>query len=151
MTRDGFLRGLAAMAAAPDLVLRIRQTGGAALPELPLTDLERHRLITMAKDPSWDLVCTMYRSNRLTALFRTIPEVMTALGQEAIDVAIRFWAEHPRSDLQFIAEASTFCNFVRGLGATPAVERIVAAAQDRLRSLSAGVGDVTRPVESHPA
>jgi hypothetical protein len=59
-----------------------------------------------------EVMCSLYRSNRLTALINTVPSVVGALGDRLAATASEFWATSPRADLQFLTEARTFCDFV---------------------------------------
>jgi len=109
---DGFHRGLAAMVADPELVLRARR-GDLGWAPRDLTGLERTRLAAMACDDRREALCSIYRSNRLTALVRTVPALVDALGPRLGPHAARFRAHHPRTDLQFRSEGAAFCRSTR--------------------------------------
>src|SRR5262245_57417474 len=96
----------------PQLTLATRRDGMGWAASLDLTDDERRRLLAMAADPRMEVVCSLYRSNRLTALVRTVPVVVEALGPRLGGVVSAFWVEHDRTDLQFRAEGEAFCQFV---------------------------------------
>jgi hypothetical protein len=78
-----------------------------------LTSREAARLSAMASDPRMSVLCSLYRSNRLTALVRTVPTVVDALGVRLSTTVSLFWVEHQRTDMQFRSEAREFCDFVR--------------------------------------
>lgn len=113
MSLDAFNAGLAALVSDPDLVRRIRAGDREWRSGSDVTDLEVSRLITMAHDPRMAVLCSLYRSNRLTALVRTVPAIVDRLGDRLSDAVTEFWLSHPRSDMQFRSEAEAFCGFVR--------------------------------------
>lgn len=113
MSLDAFYAGLAALVADPELVRRVRRGDGDALADATLTSQERSRLVRIAGDPRMDVMCSLYRSNRLTALVRTVPVVVVALDDRLGMVLTDFWRDHPRTDMQFRSEADAFCEFVR--------------------------------------
>lgn len=112
MSLDGFYRGLAAMVADPRLVRRSRQGDNQWLDAFELTNLERARLCTMAGDGRIEVMCSLYRSNRLTALVRTVPALVDALGERLEATVTEFWVSFSRPDLQWRTEAIAFCDFV---------------------------------------
>jgi hypothetical protein len=112
MCLDGFYRGLAAMASDPDLVRRSRTGDVDWLLAFDLTSLELDRLGIMARDDRMEVICSLYRSNRVTALINTVPTVVKALGDRLPATVSEFWASTPRTDLQFRTEGASFCNFV---------------------------------------
>lgn len=113
MSLDGFYRGVAALASNPDLVRRSRSGDEDWLHAFDLTPLEGDRLRQMARDPGMEVLCSLYRSNRLTALLRTVPTVVEALGARLRAEVDAFWASTPRPDMQFRTEGLAFCDFVR--------------------------------------
>jgi hypothetical protein len=110
---DGFNAGLAALVCDPDLVRRVRAGDHGWRPDSDVTDRELSRLITMANDPRMEVLCSLYRSNRLTALVRTVPAVVDALGDRLGGTVTEFWNRTPRTDMQFRSEGHAFCAFVR--------------------------------------
>jgi hypothetical protein len=100
------------MVSSPDLVRRIRIGDDGRLLEFELTSIELDRLRAMACDDRMEVICSLYRSNRLTALINTVPNVVQALGDRLAATASEFWATTPRADLQFLTEAAAFCDFV---------------------------------------
>ena len=114
MSLDGFYGGLAALAADPELVKRCRAGDQGWMLAFELAPLERHRLNAMARDNGMEVVCSLYRSNRLAALIRTVPALVEALGAGLGAEVSVFWISTPRSDMQFRSEGAAFCAFVRG-------------------------------------
>lgn len=112
MSLDGFYRGLAAMAGDPDLVRRSRTGDDGWLLGFDLSSIELERLSIMARDDGMEVICSLYRSSRLTALMNTVPSVVRALGDRLFATASEFWASTPREDLQFRTEGAAFCDFV---------------------------------------
>lgn len=133
MSLDAFYRGLAALVADPELVRRMRRGDHEHLDHAALTARESARLVTIAGDPRMDVMCSLYRSNRLTALVRTVPAVVDALGDRLAGVLGDFWRDHPRTDMQFRSEADAFCEFVRSrFPADEALTALIRAAQRAL-------------------
>lgn len=135
MSLEAFQVALAQLVSDPELVAAFRRGSGdpsfsARLGELD--QLERHRLSTMAHDPRMDVLCSLYRSNRLTALVRTVPELVEALGDELGPIVSSFWREVPRHDLQFRSEAAEFCRFVAGTTTDPAILGIAISCEAAL-------------------
>lgn len=112
MSLDGFYCGLAAMASDPELVRRARTGDSDWLLRFDLTAIELDRLSIMARNDRMEVICSLYRSNRLTALINTVPTVVKALGERLAAATSEFWAQAPRKDLQFRTEAARFCDFL---------------------------------------
>lgn len=113
MSREGFERALAAMIADPELVVTVRSGDDRPLDAFELEPQDRRRLRAMAADDRMAVNCSLYRSNRLTALVRTVPELVDALGAGLRASATEFWITTPRRDLQFVSEGRSFAEFVR--------------------------------------
>jgi hypothetical protein len=114
MSLDGFYRGLAALASNPELVRRSRTGDQDWLLAFELSPTELDRLKIMACDDGMEVMCSLYRANRLTALLRTVPSLVEALGNRLREEVTEFWRATPRSDMQFRTEGAAFCDFVRG-------------------------------------
>lgn len=114
MSLDGFHRGLALLVADPGVVRTARAGDRGWAEGIDLSPLERDRLVAMAGDGRMEVLCGLYRSNRLTALVRTVPALVDGLGDRLHDTVSAFWAGSPRTDLQFRSEGAAFCRFVRG-------------------------------------
>lgn len=67
----------------------------------------------MSRQDGMEIMCTLYRSNRLTALIDSVPTVVRALGNRLEVTLSEFWSSTPGSDMQFRTEGATFCDFVR--------------------------------------
>ena len=138
MSLGGFYTALARMVGDPELVRRVRRDGlaGSGFDLLALTDGDLERLEQMAHDPRMSVMCSLYRSNRLTALVRTVPAVVEALGDRLSDEVTEFWRITPRTDMQFISEAEEFCDFVRARhGDDPAIAAAIAESEAGLVGL----------------
>jgi len=110
---DGFYQGLAALAADPELARGSRAGDREWLRAFDLSPEESGRLVTMAADNGMEVLCSLYRSNRLTALVGTVPGVVYGLGERLDGALSVFWKQVPRSDMQFRTESLAFCDFVR--------------------------------------
>lgn len=82
MSLDGFQAILARLVADPELVLAVRADDANLAEDGYLTPFERTRLLVMVADERIEVLCSLYRSNRLKALVRTVPEVISALGTD---------------------------------------------------------------------
>ena len=133
MSRDAFYTALATMVSDPEAVRRLRAGDQQGLAPLNLEPLDRDRLLVMAADPRMSVLCSLYRSNRLTALVRTVPTLVDALGDDLRSILDAYWAQNPRPDMQFASEAREFCSFVdsRAVGDV-GLQEIVRRARDTL-------------------
>jgi hypothetical protein len=103
---DGFYRALAALASDPGLVRGIRGGESDWLLGFELSPLEVGRLEVMARHDGMEVTCSLYRSNRLTALLRTVPTLVEALGDRLGAEVTQFWIATPRTDMQFRTEGA---------------------------------------------
>jgi hypothetical protein len=109
---DSFYRALAALASDPELVRQLRRGDDDSLAALGLSPIEHERVVMMARDGGMEVLCSLYRANRLTALVRTVPTVVDTLGERLGGTVTEFWASTPRVDMQWRTEAVAFCEFV---------------------------------------
>jgi hypothetical protein len=110
---DGFYCGLAALISDPDLVRRCRHGDQDFLLAFDLSAAELERLVIMSRRNGIEVMCSLYRSNRLTALINAVPTVVRALGDRLGPTLSEFWISTPEPDMQFRSEGATFCDFVR--------------------------------------
>jgi hypothetical protein len=76
-------------------------------------------------------VCSLYRANRLTALVRTVPAIVNALGERLGQTVTEFWTGTPRLDMQWSTVAIAFCDFVaQKYSDDPALAAVSSAARD---------------------
>ncbi len=130
MSLDSFYRALAALACDPELVRRVRRGDDDSLAAFNLSPIQRERVETMARDGGMEVLCSLYRANRLTALVRTVPTVVDTLGARLGESVTEFWTSTPRMDMQWRTEAVAFCDFIeRKYPNEPAL--IDAASDDR--------------------
>jgi hypothetical protein len=109
---DSFYCALAALASDPELVRRIRRGDAGSLDAFGLSPLEHDRVETMARRGGMEVLCSLYRANRLTPLVRTVPAVVDALGDRLEQTVAEFWKATPRVDMQWRTETVAFCDFV---------------------------------------
>jgi hypothetical protein len=110
---SAFYGKLARLVGDPELVRRVRGGDVDWLRDGDVTALEADRLAAMAADPRFAVLCSLYRSNRLTALVRTVPSVVVALGDRLSETVTEFWRESAPNGMQFRSEAESFCAHVR--------------------------------------
>jgi hypothetical protein len=85
----------------------------------------------MAREGAMEVLCSLYRANRLTPLVRTVPTVVDALGHRLAETVTEFWTLTPRVDMQWRTEAIAFCDFVeRKYDDDPALVEASSAARD---------------------
>ncbi len=113
MSLSTFYARLARLVGDPALVRSVRRGEARWLRDGDITELEAARLEAMAADPRMAVMCSLYRSNRLTALVRTVPSVVVALGDRLTDTVTEFWRESAETDMQFRSEAESFCRYLR--------------------------------------
>lgn len=130
MALDSFQATLARLIADPAELAAVRADSANLVIDGAVTRAEWDRLLAMAADDPIEVLCSLYRSNRLTALVRTVPELVDALGDDLSATVSAFWRDTPRTDLQFRSESIAFCEFVAATFAGPVVGvagRLVAA------------------------
>lgn len=133
MSLDSFYGALAALVSDPELVRRVRRGGDDCLAGFGLSPLERERVAMMAREGGMEVLCSLYRANRLTPLIRTVPTVVDALGDRLGATVTEFWTSTPRVDMQWRTEAVAFCDFVeRKYPDDPALIRASKAARDEV-------------------
>jgi hypothetical protein len=127
---DSFYRAVAAMVSDPEIVRSIRRGDDHCLAAFDLTPLEHQRLTKMAEQGAMEVLCSLYRANRLTPLVRTVPTVVDALGDRLGATVTDFWTSSPRVDMQWRTEALAFCDFVeRKYAGDPALVEASKAAR----------------------
>ena len=128
---NSFYRAIAALAGDPNLVRRARRRDDDWLDGFDLSTIERERVNAMARAGGMEVFCSLYRSNRLTALIRTVPAVVETLGERLAQAVDAFWFSNPRVDMQWRTEAVAFCDFVaRRYPDDPILPAVCAAARD---------------------
>lgn len=133
MSLDRFYAEFARLISDPEAVRRTRRGDLGALDLDGLTEGELSRLKSMAADAGMEVMCSLYRSNRLTALVRTVPSLVLALRDDLSDIVTDFWREHARTDMQFRSEAESFCAYIRRrYPADPTIQRAVDRAEAQL-------------------
>jgi hypothetical protein len=109
---DSFHRALAALVSDPELVRRVRRGDDDWLKAFSLSQIEHGRVQAMAREGSIEVLCSLYRANRLTPLIRTVPTLVDKLGDRLEQTVDAFWTAAPRVDMQWRTEAIAFCDFV---------------------------------------
>lgn len=128
---DSFYRALATLVSDPELVRRIRRGDDDCLATYDLSPLEHERVKTMAGQGGMEVLCSLYRANRLTPLIRTVPTVVGRLGARLEQTVTEFWIATPRVDMQWRTEAVAFCEFVeRKYQGDPALVEASSADRD---------------------
>jgi hypothetical protein len=111
MSLEGFQRAFAEIVASPALCVELRGDE-TWLDRFDLDARERRRLLAMAWHRGMSHNCTLYRSNRLTPIARSLPGTCIQLGARLTAELEAFWASEPDSELQFKREAERFARFL---------------------------------------
>jgi hypothetical protein len=112
VTLLGYQRALCDLVASPQLCLSVRADAGA-LDSYDLTRRERDRLVAVTAQRGMSTNCTLYRVNRITPLYSSLPLTCTLLGDDLIHEAERYWSDDKPGDLQFGPEARRFGRFLQ--------------------------------------
>jgi hypothetical protein len=113
MSLAAFQRALADLAASPALCRRVRQDAGA-LDGYDLTEVERGRLVSAARQKGMAMNCMLYRSNRIAPIMAQLPLTCFMLGRELREVVDRFWSENPVPERNVPYEVQQFAAYLRG-------------------------------------
>ncbi len=82
-----------------------------------LSDKERTRLASQARDPGMALTRKLHKGWRLTKLLTLLPITFRVGDPETLtDLVAAFWHNHPPQGLYFESEAMRFAQFVRDHG-----------------------------------
>lgn len=131
MSLNSFYQAIAALVGDPNLVRRARRGDSDWIVGFDLSAVERERVEAMARAGGMEVFCSLYRSNRLTALVRTVPAVVDALGERLGQTVDAFWISNRRADMQWRTEAVGFCDFVESRYCDdPVLGAVCAAARE---------------------
>jgi hypothetical protein len=156
MSLQAFQRALSDLISSPRLCLELREEPDRVLDRYELSLRERRRLIGIVRQPGMSTSCSLYRSNRLVALYTLLPLTCLVLGGELRRAAEAFWDEYVETDLQFKRECDRFGEFLKrhtswaGSGNTLLWDVLqVELAQNELRFLPRS--KILRTVENEPS
>jgi hypothetical protein len=90
----------------------VRESGEAALRE-DLSELERVRLVAIAKDPGIDVTRTLHKGFRLAKLLAWVPLTCAVIPRDVLAREVGdFWQQRPPVSFYFLEEAAAFCEYV---------------------------------------
>ena len=102
------IHGCAADIASPQLCLAMRSNPPSVLAGYDLTPREKRRLVAVVNQRGMSTNCTLYRANRLTAIYTLLPLTCVVLGKHLKTELDLYWETHPSRDLQFKQECERF-------------------------------------------
>lgn len=113
MSLNGFQTVLALIIASPSLVIEARGGNLDFLVPYDLTTKEQARVQAILYQKGVATSCSLYRSNRLMAIYTLLPKTCDFLGDRLKVVLDHFWKAYPTRDLQFNNEAHRFAEYLR--------------------------------------
>jgi hypothetical protein len=113
MSLEAFQHAFAALVASPVLSRRLALEGDGVLVGYDLDPTDRHRLATIVRQRGMSTNCTLYRANRLEAIYTLMPLTCQVLGEDLRREAEEYWSVHAYTDLQFAREIFRFAGFLR--------------------------------------
>ena len=111
MSLSGFQLALCDAIASPVAARRLRDDPEGFLDSYDLSDRERRRLASIARQRGLQTSSAIYRLNRVTPLCEYLPMTATLLGDDLVAHAEVYWATHG-TDLQFGPEVAGFGAFL---------------------------------------
>ena len=94
------------------LAAAVRKLGPAPLSAYALTELERLRLVGIARQPGMDLNCTLARGNRLAPIEEMFPLTCELLKSSLRGLLEEFWDANRPKNYQLAGEDEAFAEFV---------------------------------------
>ena len=113
MSLENFQRAFADLITSPQRCVAARGASGSAFAEYDLTPLELRRLDAMVRDEAMSTNCTLYRVNRLTAIYSVLPLTCKLLGQHLNAELEGFWEASRDATLQYGWEAWRFGTWIQ--------------------------------------
>jgi hypothetical protein len=108
-----FQSSLARLVTDLDFRAAVRAGGCAALPS-GLGEVERERLVAVARDPGLEATRTIYKGFRLSKLLITLPLTRVLLGGARLEREVSaFWVARPPVSFYYLDEALAFCEHLR--------------------------------------
>ncbi len=110
MSQRDFQAALADLVTDPNLRRRVRTKGASAFAS-DLTDLERYRLVAVARDPGLEVTATLIKGFRLGKIISLLPLTRALLGDKRLRRELRlFWAATPPDSFYPVVEVLAFCD-----------------------------------------
>ncbi len=92
----------------------VRMRGAAELPS-GLTELERRRLVAVARSKGIGITGTLHKAFRLGKLLATLPLTCALMGDDLLAAELDlFWRSEAPRTFYYVLEALDFCDHVRG-------------------------------------
>lgn len=115
MSLQDFQKALSDLVMSAALRARVAEEPVAVLSSYDLSERERRRLETLAKDTRMRTGTLLHRSFRLSMLSNTLPRTCRTLGPKGIrELTHAYWGEGPPRSMQYIKEALLFGEFALG-------------------------------------
>lgn len=114
MSLQGFQQALTDLVMSPALRARVSEDP-SCLGGYDLSELERRRLASLARDPRVRTPTFLHRSFRLSMLANTLPRSCKALGPRGLrELTHPYWSEGPPRTMQYVKEAHLFGGYALG-------------------------------------
>ncbi len=114
MSREEYQRAVADIIRSPALCRAAIHGQSDALDSYALTEVERVRLRSMARQGSMKIYCMLYRASRLVGITRRLPVTIALLGDALRPVFDAYLRACPDASPEFDREAIAFGGFVLG-------------------------------------
>jgi len=108
-----FQKALYQMIADIPTCIAVRSGNKKFLSNFELTNKERRRLLSVSMQPGMNTNCTLFRMNRVTPLYTSMPNICKMLQKKLLDILLEFWEKHPKSTLQYKEEIKLFYFFLK--------------------------------------
>ena len=92
---------------------RVAEDPQQSLAAFDLSERERRRLETLAKDPRLRTGTMLHRANRLSMLSNTLPRTCRVLGSRGLkEIVQAYWSDHPPETQIYLREALRFAGYL---------------------------------------
>jgi hypothetical protein len=112
MTLRAFQHALADLVAQPNLCSELECAAERVLSAYELSPLEMRRLRAIVRHPGMSVNCSLYRVNRLEAIYTLLPLTCLVLKSSLKELVDAYWHWRPHTTLQFADEIEQFARFV---------------------------------------
>jgi hypothetical protein len=107
-----FQRALADMTLDARLAAAVRDRGASALDGYVLTERERHRLATVARQDGMSVNCSLARANRFGSIHDAFAKTCVLLRSQLRDLLDELWSQRRPDNYQLAGEEEAFAALV---------------------------------------
>ena len=112
MSLESFQQAFGDLIASPKLCLLLRSNPDEVLSNYDLSPREQRRLTAIVNQPGMSTNCTLYRANRLTAIYTLMPLTCVLLDSDLKGELDLYAETNQNRDLQFKQESERFARFI---------------------------------------